>query len=121
MKALIATVLTGCTLALAACATAGGPSPAPAAASAPAAKPAPAAASAAPAASAAVVAHGAETFKSRCAGCHEPAVGDAPERADIAKKKPEDIRAILKTGVMQPMAAGLSDDDITALIAFLKS
>lgn len=121
MKALVATALIACAVALAACQTEG--APASPSAGMPAAKPAPAAANApaTPAAAAPNPARGAAIFKDRCKDCHDPPVGDAPERSVIAQKPAAEIRQILKTGLMQPMAEGLSDDDITQLIAFLKS
>jgi mono/diheme cytochrome c family protein len=79
-------------------------------------------AAAAPTASAvspAVIAHGGSVFSSRCKDCHDPAAGDAPEKAVLAQKDPGDIFNILKSGAMMPMAAGLSDDDMHAVAAYL--
>jgi mono/diheme cytochrome c family protein len=80
---------------------------------------APAAPGPAAAASPAVVTRGASVFKDRCKDCHDPAAGDAPEKATLAMKAPGDIFNILKTGAMMPMAAGLSDDDMHAVAAYL--
>jgi mono/diheme cytochrome c family protein len=82
---------------------------------------APAVAAAAPTAAASpdVVAHGGQVFNSRCKDCHDPAAGDAPEKAVLAQKDPGDIFNILKSGPMMPMAAGLSDDDMHAVAAYL--
>jgi mono/diheme cytochrome c family protein len=82
---------------------------------------APAVAAAAPtgAASPAVIAQGGSVFNSRCKDCHDPAAGDAPEKAVLAQKDPGDIFNILKSGPMMPMAAGLSDDDMHAVAAYL--
>lgn len=83
-------------------------------------KPAPVATAAAPAVAAPVsTARGEAVFTDRCKDCHEPAAGDAPERADMAKMAPDKLREILKTGAMQPMAEGLSDADIGELINYL--
>jgi polyvinyl alcohol dehydrogenase (cytochrome) len=71
------------------------------------------------AAAAAVVAHGEALFKARCATCHDPAVDRAPPKVALARRFPDDIATALKTGVMQPMAAGLSDEDIRAVATYL--
>jgi polyvinyl alcohol dehydrogenase (cytochrome) len=81
----------------------------------------PAATSSSASASASTAAHGAILFKSKCASCHEPAVDRAPSKDSLARHFPDDIVAALKTGVMQPMAAGLSDDDISAIATYLTS
>ncbi len=67
----------------------------------------------------AAIAQGATVFKGRCSDCHDPAAGDAPEKAVLAQKDPGDIFNILKSGPMTPMAAGLSDDDMHAVAAYL--
>jgi polyvinyl alcohol dehydrogenase (cytochrome) len=71
------------------------------------------------AAAAAVVAHGETLFKARCASCHDPAIERAPPKVALARRFPDDIATALKTGVMQPMAAGLSDEDIHAIATYL--
>jgi polyvinyl alcohol dehydrogenase (cytochrome) len=68
---------------------------------------------------AAVVAHGDTLFKARCASCHDPAIERAPPKEALARRFPDDIATALKTGVMQPMAAGLSDEDIHAIATYL--
>src|SRR5260370_16681868 len=68
---------------------------------------------------AAVVAHGAALFQARCASCHDPAIDRAPPKAALARHFPDDIATALKTGVMQPMAAGMSDEDIHAIATYL--
>jgi polyvinyl alcohol dehydrogenase (cytochrome) len=73
------------------------------------------------AAAAAVVAHGETLFKTRCASCHDPAVDRAPPKLALTRHFPDDLAATLKTGVMQPMAAGLSDADIDSIAAYLSS
>jgi mono/diheme cytochrome c family protein len=82
---------------------------------------APAAAAPAPTAatSPAMIAQGGSVFNSRCKDCHDPAAGDAPEKAVLAQKDPGDIFNILKSGPMMPMAAGLSDADMHAVAAYL--
>jgi len=64
-------------------------------------------------------AHGEELFNARCKGCHMPPVEHAPSRAELAAQFPNVISDALKTGKMQPMAAGLSDEDIGAIAAFV--
>ncbi len=71
------------------------------------------------AAAAAVVAHGESLFKARCASCHDPAIERAPPKVALARRFPDDIATTLKTGVMQPMATGLSDEDIHAIATYL--
>jgi polyvinyl alcohol dehydrogenase (cytochrome) len=58
-------------------------------------------------------------FKARCASCHDPAVERAPPRERLARRFPDDITSALTTGVMQPMAAGMSRDDIHAVVIYL--
>ena len=58
-------------------------------------------------------------FQSHCASCHEPNIERAPSRATMALMSPEQIIGALDSGVMAPMAAGLSKADIQALAAHL--
>jgi len=64
-------------------------------------------------------AEGASLFGTRCAGCHEPATGRAPPRTSLASMRQMDITEALTTGVMQPMAGGLSATQIQSLAQFL--
>ncbi|HEX3366977.1 PQQ-binding-like beta-propeller repeat protein [Phenylobacterium sp.] len=64
-------------------------------------------------------ARGEELFNARCKGCHMPPVEHAPSRTELAAQFPNVISDALKTGKMQPMAAGLSDEDIGAIAAFV--
>jgi polyvinyl alcohol dehydrogenase (cytochrome) len=64
-------------------------------------------------------ARGAELFDRRCKGCHMPPVEHAPSRGELAAQFPNVIIDALKTGKMQAMAAGLSDDDVGALATFI--
>ena len=68
---------------------------------------------------AAVVAHGAALFQARCASCHDPAIDRAPPKTALARRFPDDIATALKSGVMQPMAVDLSDEDIHAVATYL--
>ena len=65
------------------------------------------------------VAQGEGLFKARCAGCHETGAGGAPSKDVLAAKAPDDIFNVLKSGPMMAMAAGLSDDDMHAVAAYL--
>ncbi len=58
-------------------------------------------------------------FQSRCASCHDPSIERAPSRAMLAQMSPAQIAGSLESGVMAPMAAGLSKDDIQVLAAHL--
>lgn len=64
-------------------------------------------------------AHGGEIFDQRCKSCHMPPVEHAPSRSELAAQFPNVIIDVLKTGKMQAMAAGLSDEDIGAVAAFI--
>jgi polyvinyl alcohol dehydrogenase (cytochrome) len=58
-------------------------------------------------------------FKARCASCHEPATGRAPDRAHLADLGLLEIFNELKNGSMRPMAEGLSDVEVGAVSAYL--
>src|SRR5258708_10998435 len=62
---------------------------------------------------------GADVFSARCKTCHEPAVERAPTRAELSFRAPADIVAALTTGVMAPMAKGLSRPEIEAVALYL--
>lgn len=62
---------------------------------------------------------GEAVFNSRCKTCHEPAVERAPTRAELAFRSPADIVTALTSGVMAPMAKGLSWPEIEAVALFL--
>jgi polyvinyl alcohol dehydrogenase (cytochrome) len=64
-------------------------------------------------------AHGEELFNQRCKSCHMPPVEHAPSRSELAAQFPNVIIDALKTGKMQAMAAGLSDQDIGAVAAWV--
>lgn len=65
--------------------------------------------------SAALRSHGESLFRADCAKCHDPAVGRAPGRQQLASLLPADVVRSLTTGTMKPMAAGLDSADINAL------
>jgi polyvinyl alcohol dehydrogenase (cytochrome) len=62
---------------------------------------------------------GEAVFNARCKTCHEPAAERAPTRAELAFRAPADIVTALTTGVMAPMAKGLSRPEIEAVALFL--
>ena len=65
------------------------------------------------------LAHGEQIYTTRCKTCHEPAIERAPGRAELATRSRADIVTALTSGVMKPMATGLSDGDIQAVAAYL--
>jgi polyvinyl alcohol dehydrogenase (cytochrome) len=64
-------------------------------------------------------ARGEEVFNARCKSCHMPPVEHAPSRSELASQFPNVIIEALKTGKMQGMAAGLSNDDIDAVASWV--
>jgi polyvinyl alcohol dehydrogenase (cytochrome) len=64
--------------------------------------------------------NGGETvFNARCKSCHDPAIDRAPNRATLSTMPPAQIVYALTSGVMTPMAQGLSASDKEAVAAFL--
>lgn len=64
---------------------------------------------------------GEATYKARCASCHD---NPAPETraanlSTIQGMSPERLREVMTTGVMAPMSAGITPNDMTNLIGFL--
>ncbi len=72
-----------------------------------------------PAAPAMSASTGEALFGAHCKSCHDPAVERAPARTELARRPRSEIVAALSTGVMAPMAQGLSSSDIEALARFL--
>jgi len=62
---------------------------------------------------------GAAIFESRCKTCHEPPIERAPGKAELAQRPRADIVRALTSGIMAPMAAGLTPDQINAVAAYL--
>jgi len=58
-------------------------------------------------------------FQSRCASCHEPAVGRAPDRAHLAQLGLFEVFNELKNGSMRAMAEGLKDEELGAIAAYV--
>src|SRR5882757_8859265 len=63
--------------------------------------------------------NGESVFNAHCKSCHEPATERAPTRAELAFRSPGDIVTALTTGVMAPMAKGLSRPEIEAVALYL--
>ncbi|HUZ13781.1 MAG TPA: PQQ-binding-like beta-propeller repeat protein [Caulobacteraceae bacterium] len=74
---------------------------------------------AAPPGPAAAAALGKRLFETRCASCHEPAVGRAPDRARLSQLGLLEIFNELKNGSMQAMAKGLDDQQLGAIAYYL--
>ncbi len=64
-------------------------------------------------------ANGEEVFNARCKSCHDPAVERAPGRLQLAFRPRPDIITSLTSGVMAPMAQGLSRAEIEAVALYL--
>ncbi|MDP3768126.1 MAG: PQQ-binding-like beta-propeller repeat protein, partial [Dehalococcoidia bacterium] len=62
---------------------------------------------------------GQAVFEARCKSCHEPAIERAPSLADLAQRPPADVLRSLATGIMKPMAAGLSQAELEAVTAYI--
>src|SRR6218665_1370677 len=63
---------------------------------------------------------GRAVYNKSCATCHDnPGATRAATLVSMQQQSPARLREILTTGVMQPMAAGLSPQEITDVIAFL--
>ncbi|MFC3071165.1 outer membrane protein assembly factor BamB family protein [Phenylobacterium soli] len=67
------------------------------------------------------MAAGSALFQQRCKACHEPAVERAPGLPELARRPKDDIVRALTSGVMAPMAAGLSDADKEAIAGYIVS
>ncbi len=60
-------------------------------------------------------------YEARCNSCHSGANPRAPNKADLAQRPVSDIVAALTSGIMVPMATGLSDADKQAVAVYLTS
>jgi polyvinyl alcohol dehydrogenase (cytochrome) len=67
------------------------------------------------------VSAGQQVYEGRCKACHDGGNPRAPSRADLGQRASGDIVAALTTGIMKPMAQGLSDEDKQAVAAYLTS
>ncbi|HUO11745.1 MAG TPA: PQQ-binding-like beta-propeller repeat protein, partial [Caulobacteraceae bacterium] len=66
----------------------------------------------APPAASTRAAEGETLFKTRCASCHEPAVGRAPDRAAMSRLGTLEVLNVLLNGAMRPMAQGLTTEQL---------
>jgi polyvinyl alcohol dehydrogenase (cytochrome) len=64
---------------------------------------------------------GQQIYETRCKACHEGGSARAPSKADLGQRAPGDIVQALTSGIMAPMAQGLSDADKQAVAAYLTS
>ena len=64
---------------------------------------------------------GAKLYGERCAACHDHAVGRVPTKAAISENTRVFITTTLHSGIMQPMAQGLSPHEIASLAAHLST
>jgi polyvinyl alcohol dehydrogenase (cytochrome) len=62
---------------------------------------------------------GQQVWVQRCQGCHEPAIGHAPDRGALAARPRQSIEDALTSGSMKAMASGLSAEDIQAVADYL--
>jgi polyvinyl alcohol dehydrogenase (cytochrome) len=62
---------------------------------------------------------GQQVYETRCKACHDGGNPRAPSRADLGQRAPGDIVTALTSGIMAPMAQGLSDGDKQAVAAYL--
>ena len=58
-------------------------------------------------------------YQSRCAQCHDNPTGRVPPRASFRYRPPEGVYQALRSGIMSPMAKGLSDDQVKSLVKLL--
>lgn len=58
-------------------------------------------------------------YKARCAQCHDNPVGRIPPRASLRYRPPESVYESLTSGVMSPMAKGLSNDQMKSIVKLL--
>lgn len=65
------------------------------------------------------LARGKLLFEKRCKACHDPAVQDAPGRAELSAYSGAAIQTALRSGSMKPMAQGLSLADIRSIAVYL--
>ncbi len=61
----------------------------------------------------------AETFDAKCASCHDPAIGRAPSREELARRAPDAVLQTLTTGSMSAMTAGLTPQMIRDLTVYV--
>ncbi|MGH6955467.1 MAG: PQQ-binding-like beta-propeller repeat protein [Caulobacteraceae bacterium] len=65
--------------------------------------------------------NGAALYNAHCAACHDHAAGRAPSRDVLSRNPPAFIYEALKGGVMAPMAAGLSPQQMAAIAFYVSA
>jgi polyvinyl alcohol dehydrogenase (cytochrome) len=63
--------------------------------------------------------NGSEIFAQHCKSCHDPAIERAPGKAELAARPRADIVLALTSGIMAPMAQGLTAEQIQSVAAYL--
>ena len=66
-------------------------------------------------------ANGQARFEERCKACHDPQIERAPSVADLAQRSTADLVNAMSSGIMKPMAEGLSAAEIEAVAGYIKS
>ena len=67
---------------------------------------------------AAALAQGETLFKAHCASCHDPAVGRAPNRAQLDRLGTLEVLNALLNGDMRPMAQGLTTEQLGVIAVY---
>ena len=62
---------------------------------------------------------GAALYQQRCASCHASSSGRTPSMAAIKKMTPDAVYASLASGPMKTQAAGLSTQQLVALLVYI--
>jgi mono/diheme cytochrome c family protein len=62
---------------------------------------------------------GAVLFDQNCKTCHDPSLGQPPDKSYLVTRRPDQIVAALTTGPMQMMQAFLNPAQIQAVAAYL--
>lgn len=66
-----------------------------------------------------VQATGARVYAEICSSCHEAGLNRAPQRFILEQMTPESVHRALTSGVMQPVGAGLSEDERLSVAQFI--
>ena len=58
-------------------------------------------------------------YRTRCAACHDNAVGRIPNTAALRARPPEQIFAALRTGIMRPQSEGIAVFNLQGIVQYL--
>lgn len=58
-------------------------------------------------------------YKTRCAACHDNAVGRIPNTAALRARPPEQVFAALRTGIMRPQSEGIAVFNLQGIVQYL--